>query len=181
MKKNILNVTLIVVFALSLLASSCGGNEKTDYEKAIDNLTGAKKGWVLSAATSSPAYALSNGSFATDLMKDGFLNECELDEIIKFEANSTQTINPGTNVCSDNFGYQEEKGGARWTLSEDTKTLNFQIPFFYNDNNTTFNDMVENAELLSCTEKEFRVKYTFDDGASLTKAIYSFTLTYTKK
>ena len=90
-------VTLILtaVIAVALFFASCNKDEKSYTE-----LLTIKKGWVLDVATSSPAYELSDGSFATDLMKDGYLEECELDDVIKFADNGAQTIIPNT-LCDE--------------------------------------------------------------------------------
>ena len=74
--KKVLVFALIAVFALSL--SSCGKKkEKTNTEKLS-----IEKGWVLSEATSSPAYHMSDGSYATNLIKDGYLYIPEEDDIL---------------------------------------------------------------------------------------------------
>lgn len=165
--KKVLVFALIAVFALSL--SSCGKKkEKTNTEKLC-----VEKGWVLSAATSSPAYHLSNGSYATNLMTEGYLYDYELDDIIIFNSNGNQVINGGSNVPEGDEPYQKKDYGVgTWSFNSDETVLNFQIPFFYNNDDAH----KENAEILSLTETELRVKYTFNDDA--TKETYSFTLTY---
>jgi hypothetical protein len=165
MKKSILNVAAIV-FALSLLVSSCGNSK----EKTVEEyLTDAKNGWVLESATSSPAYVMADGTNVTDLMKGGYLKECELDDIIKFAKNGGLTVNPGKLVCD-----KETEYASTWSYNDKTKVLYFQIPFF-NDNEP------ENAVVTKCTESQFRVNYTYNDVESPTKNIYTFTLTYKKK
>ena len=99
-------------------------------------------------------------------MKDGYLEECELDEIIKFAENGGLTINPGDEVCGTETEY-----AATWSLSEDLSTLNFQLPFFYDDE-------VEKCQILNLTENQLRVKFTFDDYEAGAKTKYSFTVTY---
>jgi len=173
MKKNILNVAVIAIFGLSLLASSCTKTETS----TTDNLTGAKNGWVLSKATSSPAYLMSDGiTHVTDLMEEGYLLSCELDDVIKFAENGGLTVNPGKdeqNAATGDCAAATEYAST-WSYDEETKQLYFQIPFFYDKE-------LEMATVLSSTADEFRVSYTFNDVASPTKEIYTFTLTYTKK
>jgi len=168
MKKGTLILTAVI--AMAVIFSSCKEKEKTKTE-----LLTIKKGWVLSAATSSPAYALSDGSFATDLMKDGYLYECELDEVIKFTDNGAQTIVPNT-LCEE-FGYQTETA-ALWTFEDDETILKMQLPMFYNAAGTSFDEEFEKCQILALTEKELRLKYTFTDTENPTKGEYSFTLTY---
>lgn len=162
MKKNLLIVAVLAIFAG--LFSACDPIEVTD-----EALLTQEKGWVLSAATSSPAYALSDGSFATDLMKDGYLYECELDDILYFYANRGLAINPGANLCDET----DAEFASTWKLTSDEngKFLEYQIPFFDDDE-------LEVAEVLALSADELRVKYTFTDEESPAKGVYSFTLTY---
>jgi hypothetical protein len=165
MKKNILNVA-VIAFALSSLASSCDNSkEKT----VVENLTNAKNGWVLESATSSPAYVMKNGTNVADLITGGYLKECELDDIIKFAKNGGLTVNPGKSICKNETEY-----ASTWSYNEKTKVLHFQIPFF-NDSE------LENAVVTKCTEKQFRVNYTYNDVENPAKKVYTFTLTYKKK
>lgn len=169
MKRNLILLTVLLSFGI--LFSAC----KKD-EKSLTELLTYKKGWVLEAATSSPAYALSDESFATNLMTDGYLEECELDDVIKFAENGAQTIVPNT-TCD--FGYQTETA-ALWSLVEKNGKdyLKFQIPFFYDENWETYDAELEECEILNLTEDQLRIKYTFNDDVNPAKATYSFTLTY---
>lgn len=160
---------LLAVSAVCFSLSSCSKEEsKTDL------LTKPSKGWVLSGATSSPAYELSNGSFATDLMEDGYLKEYEKDDIIKFSEDGGQTISPGKLV--DPYDGYQKVVAATWSFSDDETILNMQIPFFYNDEGTSYDSDIESCEILSLTNDELRIKYTFSDDP--VKGKYSFTLTY---
>ena len=51
-------------------------------------------GWILSAATSSPAYVMSSGLLVSNLMS-GYLYNIELDDVIKFYPDGTMSILPG--------------------------------------------------------------------------------------
>lgn len=117
MKRNLILLTVLLSFGI--LFSACKKDEKTTTE-----LLTYKKGWVLAEATSSPAYELANGSFATNLMTDGYLEECELDDVVIFADNGAQTIVPNT-LCD--FGYQGETA-ALWTLVEKKWKRVFKIP-----------------------------------------------------
>ena len=163
--KKVLVFALIAVFALSL--SSCGKKkEKTNTEKLS-----IEKGWVLSEATSSPAYHMSDGSYATNLIKDGYLYDYEVDDIIKFEANGNQIINGGKLVPAEGDYQATDKGVGTWKFNSDETKLTFQIPFFYDD-------VQETADILELSETQLRVKYTFNATDNPTKEAYSFTLTY---
>jgi len=165
-----LKLSLIAILACAALVSckkkdETTGNSENKRAQYVEYLTN-KKGWVLETATSSPAYVLLDETTCTDLMTEGYLEDCELDEILKFTSNGGLTVNPGNDVCDE-----EEEYAATWKLSDDLKTLTFQIPFFYNDE-------VEECQLLSLTEDQLRVKFTFTDDEGNAKGIYSFTLTY---
>lgn len=163
MKKNLLIVAVLAIFAG--LFSACDPIEVTD-----EALLTQSKGWVLSAGTSSPTYALSNGSFANDLIKDGYLKDCEVDDILYFHANGGLVINPGANVCDET----DAEFASTWKLTSDEngKFLEYQIPFFDDDE-------LEVAEVLALSADELRVKYTFTAVESPAKGTdYSFTLTY---
>lgn len=163
--KKVLVFALVAIFALSL--SSCGKNkEKTNTEKLC-----IEKGWVLSAATSSPAYELLDGSYATDLINEGYLYNYEVDDIIKFQANGNLIINGGKNVPESGDYQAEDKGVGTWKFSSDETKLTFQIPFFYDEQQ-------EVADILELSETQLRVKYTFNDYDNPSKKAYSFTLTY---
>lgn len=165
-----LKVLMFALLAMSMVFVSCKKEDKTNTALLCN-----KNGWVLKGAASSPAYALANGTFATDLINQGYLFECEVDDIIKFTENGGQTINPGEKLCED--GYQKEVA-ATWSFNEDETELTMQIPFFYNDEVTSFDAVQETVQILSLTETELRVKYTFNDDESPAKGTYSFTLTY---
>ena len=64
--KKVLSV--LAVAALFLVGITSCTQEKT----ATEMLT-QKNGWVLSSATSAPAYQMLDGSFAADLINDGYL------------------------------------------------------------------------------------------------------------
>jgi hypothetical protein len=169
MKRNLILLTVLLSFGI--LFSACKKDEKTTTE-----LLTYKKGWVLAEATSSPAYELADGSFATNLMTDGYLLECELDDVVIFADNGAQTIVPKT-LCD--FGYQGETA-ALWTLVEKNgkEYLKFQIPFFYDETFTTYDAELEECEILNITDEQLRIKFTFNDDANPAKGTYSFTLTY---
>ncbi len=165
MKRNILVFALIAIFAVAL--TSCGKKkEKTNTEKLC-----IEKGWVLSAATSSPAYQMSDGSYATNLIADGYLYDYEVDDIIKFQSNGNQIINGGKSVPSEGDYQATDKGVGTWEFNSDESSLSFQIPFFYDTERET-------AQVLSLTETELRVKFTFNATDNPAKEAYSFTLTY---
>ena len=174
MKKNILIGAICALFALGM--TSCG---TTDFEQAEKDLTGAKKGWVLTAATSSPAYLPSDGGSYPDLM-DGYLYDFEKDDAIIYLEGGNIDIEPGKDLPSvSETGYSKRENIGKWSfVGEDTKVLNTQLPFFYDDE-------VEQVKVHELNSKKLRVSYTFieDDEQDPAKATreYTFTLTYEPK
>ena len=168
MKKTFLVLAAAAMIILGF--TSCGG-DKTYTEI----LTEQTKGWVLSAATSDPAYELSIGRTTANLL-DGYLYEEEIDDIITFKENGIMTIDPGTKTNPD-YGYQGTVI-ANWNLSADQSTLNMQIPFFYDGTNMMYDAEVESCKISSLTNKELVITYTFNDDEAPAKGTYTFTLTY---
>lgn len=165
--------TFFALFAAAVLVlgfSSCG--EQKSYTQILTEQT---KGWVLSAATSNPAYLMTAGNSVENLM-EGYLAKCELDDIITFKEGNIMTIDPSTNI-EVGFGYQAVVP-ATWNLSTDQKTLNMQIPFFYDDTYMNYDQEIESCTILSLTSKELVLSYKFNDDESPLKGEYEFTLTY---
>lgn len=163
MKKSTLSI--IVVAAVCMLAFSSCTKEKT-----MTEMLQLKKGWTLSTATSSPSYNLNEGGQITNLF-DGYVFDCEKDDIIKFKEDGFEYMNPGDDVC-DNQAADESSIGS-YSLNEDAMTMDMQIPFFYDA-------AVESVKIVELTEDVLKVNYTFTETAATTKAPgdYTFTLTY---
>lgn len=165
--------TFFALFAAAVLVfsfASCG-----DQKSYTEILTEQTKGWVLSVATSDPAYVMYSGAHVTNLM-EGYLDKCELDDIITFKEGNIMTIDPGTEI-QEGFGYQAVVS-ANWNLSADQTTLNMQIPFFYNDDYTMYDQAMESCSIIALSSKELVLSYSFNDNESPAKGEYTFTLTY---
>lgn len=163
MKKSTLSI--IVVAAVCMLAFSSCTKEKT-----MTEMLQIKKGWTLSTATSSPAYNLNGGGQIGNLF-DGYVFDCEKDDIITFKEDGFEYMNPGDDVC-DNQAADESSIGS-YSLNEDAMTMDMQIPFFYDA-------AVESVKVVELTEDVLKVNYTFTEVEETTKApgTYTFTLTY---
>lgn len=163
MKKSTLSI--IVVAAVCMLAFSSCTKEKT-----MTEMLQIKKGWTLSTATSSPAYNLNEGGQITNLF-DGYVRDCEKDDIIKFNEDGHEYLNPGDDVCDGQAS--EESSIGSYSLNEDAMTMDMQIPFFYDA-------AVESVKIVELTEDVLKVNFIFTETAQTTKAPgdYTFTLTY---
>ncbi len=168
MKKTIFVLAIAAMFAVSL--SSCT-EVKTTEQLLIENT----KGWVLSAATSDPAYALESGREITNLL-DGYFYDCEKDDIIIFQESGVQVINTGENI-DPTWGYQHQAIG-NWSLSADNTYLFMQLPFFYDETGFTYDIEQEKCRIVSINSKELVLEFAFNDNESPAKGEYKFTLTY---
>lgn len=168
MKKTFFALAIAALFAVNF--SSC---EKIKTTAEI--LTENTKGWVLSAGTSDPAYILQSGRSIENLL-DGYLYDCEKDDIIIFQENGTQVINPGSEIDPE-WGYQTTTL-ATWSLSDDNTHLFMQIPFFYDKTGLTYDIEQEECRIVSVSPKELVVEFAFNDNESPSKGEYKFTLTY---
>lgn len=165
MKKSILSVIAIAV-ACVFVFTSCEKPTMTSY------LT-TEKGWTLNEATSTPAWTLDdvNGTQITDLTQ-GYIYECEKDDVIKFKNDGYEYLNPGANVCDEQPS--EEHPIGKWAISEENKVLDMQIPFFGDEE-------VESCTILELTKDQLKVQYAWElteDPAKGVPGKYTFTLTY---
>lgn len=132
-------------------------------------------GWKLSSATSSPAYVMTDGTHISDLM-NGYLYDCEKDDIIVFSINGTQKVLPGTLLCDfEDGGYDQETNLGQWHFDNPNNPtiLYMQIPFFYDD-------MIEQCRIITLNSNMLKIAYEFDDSGYYygNPATYTFTLTY---
>ncbi len=167
--KKVLVFALVAVFALSL--SSCGKNkEKTNTEKIT-----TAKGWVLKAATVTPAIE----GYGTNWYEN-YLYTWEQDDIIVFNSNGGFIIKPGKLTPDETHdGYTEEKFST-WEFNSDETKVKMQIPFFYDlseNPSRTFNAQFEEPEISSLSETEmvliYKANTTIAKGTD-----YTWTLTY---
>ncbi|MCQ2284529.1 MAG: hypothetical protein MJZ57_06480 [Bacteroidales bacterium] len=165
--------SVLAVAALFVIGfTSCDPVQEKTY---ADYLT-YENGWVLASATSNPAYALSDGSYVSDLMTEGYLYESELDEVLTFNANGSMSINPGANIDPE-WGYQQEVAST-WAFNADTTAILMQLPFFYDETGYMFDSEVETCKILSLNENEMKLAFTFNDDEQPAKGEYTFILTY---
>jgi len=168
--KKVLSV--LAVAALFLVGITSCTQEKT----ATEMLT-QKNGWVLSSATSAPAYQMMDGSFAADLINDGYLYDFEAAYVIAFNENGSEIVKPGKTVAPEDFDpewcYRAETSLGNWFFdnAENPQFITMQVPFFYDE-------APELCQILSLTENELRIKCTINDDDNPAKQTCSFTLTY---
>jgi hypothetical protein len=152
-----------------------------DKDQTTEEMLTQTKGWTLTEATSSPAYELLSGGKITNLF-DGYIQACELDDIIYFNENKSQTLNFGKVRCDWDPDVKEVSLG-NWNLIDDTH-LKFYFP--------AYEQQLE-AVILKIDDETLKLQFNFDEddgenpakfyrGPKDSKTVrnYTFTLTYKK-
>ncbi|MBP5557899.1 MAG: hypothetical protein J6X65_09375 [Bacteroidales bacterium] len=163
MKKSILSVFAIAIVAVFAF-TSCKQQTMTDY------LT-TEKGWTLSAAECTNGYVFDDNTTINNLF-DGYVYDCEKDDIIKFNTDNYEYLNPGSDVCE--WQPSQESSLGKWAINEEEKVLDMQIPFFYDEE-------VESCKIINLVKDELKVSFNFDivEGEAKGKpGNYTFVLTY---
>ena len=164
MKRSILSVIAIALVGMFAFTSCDKNKTMTDY------LT-TEKGWTLSEATTTPYWTLNDNSQISDLF-EGYVYECEKDDVIKFNADGYEYLNPGSDVCE--WEPSQESSIGKWAINEEEKVLDMQIPFFYDEE-------VESCKIINLVKDELKVSFTWTltEGTAKGKpGTYTFVLTY---
>ena len=174
---------LAIFAALAFMSSGCNPEPEPDPTRA--ELLTQPNGWQLTAGTSDPAYQLELGVPITNLF-DGFVAECELDDILYFNQNGSEILSFGkdekTYPCEEEQTIKEKSLG-NWALTEEDTKLKFYFPAYEEQVTATIISLNETTLKLSLAISE-------DDGVeasplyrgirgSKTIRDYVFTLTYT--
>lgn len=161
MKKSLF---VLAAAAIMVCFNACVPQVKT----LTDYLTAPKKGWVLEAATSTPAYHMEDGSYVENLM-EGYLYDYELDDVISFDAEGNETITPGAKIPEE--GDYRETVVVKYSIDEVNNHLYCQIPFFYDE-------ALELCKIITLNEDVMKLSCTIDDTENPAKDVYTFNLTY---
>jgi len=152
-----------------------------------DELISQEKGWILSSAVSFPAFVSYSGIVDENLFVS-FFYECELDDIMYFKKNGTQTLNFGKNLCDGQTGKEISLGN--WRITKDRNVLEFYLPYFFDEYDNFFR-LEGELVILDKNTLQIRIPLVFDNGlkkgnrvllplASKSEICYEFTLTYRK-
>ena len=163
MKKSILSVIAIAIVAVFAF-TSCKQQTMTDY------LT-TEKGWSLTTAECTNGYVFDDNTTINNLF-DGYIYDCEKDDIIKFNTDNYEYMDPGKDVCE--WQPSQESSLGKWAINEEDKVLDMQIPFFYDEE-------VESCKIINLVKDELKVSFNFDivEGQAKGKpGNYTFVLTY---
>lgn len=148
----------------------------TTYEKDEDYyanlLSRHPNGWKLTSATSAPDYIMPNGTWVSDLVNGGYMQDFEAAYILVFKEDYTHYVKPGAVVApNSNMGY--------------TTLTNLGTYHFYIENNKVFIDMkvpyihntatINSIQILSITDSEFKINCLINDSG---KGVHSFVLTF---
>lgn len=167
MKKSILSVIAIALVGVFAFTSCNRDKTMTDY------LT-TEKGWTLSEATTTPYWTLNGSNAQITNLFDGYILDCEKDDIIKFNVDGYVYFDNGKDVCEDYPSNETSLG--KWAINEEDMVLDMQIPFF-----GTEDTEVESCKILNLVKDELKVNFTWtltEDPAKGVPGTYTFTLTY---
>ena len=169
MKKIFVIITVAILTLVSF--TQCDPHHE---QSATDILTGTQ-GWVLSKAFSNPAYFMSEtGTFASDLINDGFLKDFEVAYILIFNTTGGEIVKPGDVVApSPSEGYTTETTLGKWAFdnSDNPSKITMHIPFLYEKS-------LKECQILNLSKEELRIKFTMEDDEDGAKKTCSFTVTY---
>jgi hypothetical protein len=162
----------------TITATTIDGNFKANCHVQViaptpERLLTQSNGWILTAGIVDPPFDGSNN----DLF-DGFLYDCELDDIIYFKLNKTQILQYGEELCD--WQTDEEEILGNWSLSNN-ESLSYYFLDFGDPVNATI--LTLNATTLGLV---FQVKYDWKKSAnnprwnSTAKTDQVFTIIYSK-
>jgi len=179
MKKRFLS---IVVLALAAMICCTGCKKKEDSltkEDAVKYLTGAKHGWIATAATCPAGYTMNDGTVITDLLNDGYFQQYEADNIMLFKSDNIVWLRPGKDKYVDEYSDEGEAYEmGNWSVSDDAKTLHFYFPTGYDP--AFPEDSKTDASIVELTENSLKVRFAFTISELDVKAAgtYTFVVTY---
>jgi len=166
MKKTFLAaMALIIAFAFSACEKTETPETPTP-EPTKEEMLQTAKGWIMTAATSDPAYIMADGSgnAFTDLYKN-FFESYELDDIYFYKEGGALEVDPGQ---IGEYGYQKKETLGVWKLFSNNTKLVTKVPGFYDYdevNNVWIMDEVNLIDITSTT-----LKYSFKWNVSDTKS-----------
>jgi len=150
-------INFLLIVSLFLATLSC---KKDDAPTKTDLLSG--KNWILTAETVSPAIDY-NGNLVTDLYAQ--MDDCDKDDISKFNANGTYTFEEGATKCDVNDPQVWESG--TWVFNSDQTILIL----------TSLDMDTVNAEIIELTSS----KCVISQESNFDNINYTITDTYQKK
>ena len=178
MKKTFLAaMALIVAFAFT----SC---DKPVTPTNTDLLT-QKSGWVLTSATSEPAFVPIEGDPSKDLFKSFFF-DCEIDDINYFKLeNKEHTLNAGKDgktydlEAEDCAKSTKDITLGKWKFINDKETvLQFYLAAYYDEKTGNYEAL--EAEIVTLDANTLQLSVPIYEYTKSLEPQYHFTLTYTK-
>lgn len=169
-------VTALTPGQATIMARTEDGNKTASCAITVatrEDLLTQEKGWILTAATSSPCYDLSLGDCISNLF-DGYFMDCELDDVIYFRKNKLQILSPGKDKKTYNSGIFGCKEATEKTLGSWNLIGNDNLEFFF----PSLSDFELDVKILSIDGNTLKLSLPFYDDYM--DKNYVFTLTYTK-
>ena len=163
--KKVLSI-VAVALTVALVFTSC------KKEKTMTELLTIEKGWVMSAATTTPYWTLNDNSQITNLF-EGYVYDCEKDDIIKFkEEGNKEYVNAG----EKKYDYEGEGDQyvGEWAFNEKETVLECQLPLFSaaagDPDNQAYSAAKEQCNIISLEEDKMVLSHTFDASGTTSKA-----------
>jgi len=175
--------TLFALMALTLVCaitlSSCSKKEEDPepiVPKTKTELLTQSKGWMLIAATSSPAFPSGESQYA-DLFNSPVINDWDKDDVFYYGADFSVKVNPGAKLPPSGKiedGYIAEKSLGAWKFKNNETILEHYYPFFYED------DEAEDMTLVDLTETKLVLQFKWQPDLDK-KTDYTWIYTFAPK
>ena len=153
--KTMRKISLLLIITLTVSVLNCKKDENVPTSRK-DLLSG--KTWIMTAETISPAINI-NGTLITDFFSQEA--SCTKDDIGKFNANGTYTLEEGQTKCNVNDPQVFETG--TWTFNSDETVLVL-----------TSSGIITNAKIQELTA----TKLVITEEETINGIKYTLTLTY---
>lgn len=141
---------IMLLSMICLLQVSC---KKDDTPVPVDNTSALlqNKNWKLTAGTVSPVY------FGTTNWYNDFLDDCNRDDLFRFNAANLFVIDEGPSKCNPSDPQTQD---GSWTYTESTKVLHFTLNSPSDSYDLTITQINENSFTGNTKEVEAGVTYT---------------------
>lgn len=134
---------LAIIFSVFIFYS-CNKSEQTQ-DDPVQNLT--DKYFILTDATSNPAYPMGNGTNSSDLYHDWYKEPCVLDDLRMFKSNGDLVYDNGQTKCDP---AEPQSAFLKWTFIEN----NSKIRVTQGVNSDTLKVLINNGTILKYEKKK---------------------------
>jgi len=174
MKKTLFALMALTLVCAIALSSCTKKEEETEpVPPTKTELLTQVKGWVLTSATSVPAFVPNVGTPNEDLF-ESFFEECEIDDINIFKTNGDMVIKYGGTLCAGQTGAEEFLG--KWKFIEGKEdVIQFYLLAYYEDNG---NYSPLEAKIVNINETTLQLRVPIYESKKKVDPTYQFILSY---